>query len=88
MTITAALPTLGIRSQQRENKRSNGRHPPVEMGVNPSSWLLKKFYRAACPDSWYSASVLTAQILDLSARPATMLSTAVMAVSMEWSWLL
>ncbi len=38
--------------------------------------------------SWYSISVFTAQRLDLSVIPAAMLSTAVMAVSMEWSWLL
>ena len=37
----------------------------------------------ALRSSWYSSSVLTAQMLPLSVRPAMMLSTAVMAVSME-----
>ena len=38
--------------------------------------------------SWYSVSVLMAQMLLLSVLPLAMFSTAVIAVSIEWSWLL
>src|SRR5690606_5342439 len=45
--------------------------------------------RAHADDSsWYSSSILTSQIGDLSVLPARMASTARLAESIEWSWLL
>src|SRR5438094_289163 len=38
--------------------------------------------------SWYSSSTLMFQIASLSDRPEAIASTAALAVSIEWSWLL
>ena len=58
---------------------------PVEGALQMRRVLLvfiaaKRYF---CFDSWYSISVLTAQRFDLSVTPAAMLSTAVIAVSIE-----
>lgn len=62
------------------------RNGAVERGWPPGLGFLPPSFAHFC--SWYSSSTLMSQILLLSTRPVVMLSTAIFAVSMEWSWLL
>ena len=61
----------------------NGDEDPAGVLVYRAAQCAYAFF-----SSWYSSSVLVAQMFDLSVRPAIRLSTAVIEASIEWSWLL
>jgi hypothetical protein len=55
----------------------------VPAGSHPPVWRAFSRFDNSCLASWYSSSAFTSQRFDLERTPATILSTAVMAVSME-----
>ncbi len=58
--------------------------------VTPYAVTAARSWSEAAADfvSWYSCSTFTLQMLSLRSVPPAMFSTATIAVSIEWSWLL